>query len=373
MSDGFSRGNFLRSSLLDLIVKKLELFRKKGQVLLAAILFFTVAFSGSAHSAPDPGVSLPDDKTGYQIQLVYVDTQSSIGSDYDKTGDIEEWVSQLQSWLKNKIGKQLIFDTYQGKLDIAYLKFNGNITRSNDQALVKKYRALNPSTFYGKTLAFVVDQTAFDGDACGWAGMPSDNAFIFPNFKDCSGYDELTSTNNGFSFVAQSLLHEIIHSYGVDHVCVNNTDLMQGSPECENAGVEADYSKPVTFDVSGKYYFGGNRSGMDLKTLRVWSDGSGSKRPDLDQEMCWSGQECEVSFLTYPTQATFQLQLKSGSKWKAVGNVNGKLSNCQGCDKYSFRNLHTFSKPGMYQYRIVVLATKNFSAYIGKPSNLKVM
>ena len=328
---------------------------------------------GTAVAAQDPGISLPDDKTGYQIQMVYVETSSSLGSKYDTNGQIEMWVSQAQSWIKTQTGKELIFDTYQGKLDIAYLKFDGNIVMENGEALVQEYRKLNPKTYFGKTLAFVVDQTVTLGNYCGWAGQRTDYALIFPNFTNCGGFDQFTILNSGLTFPAAALLHEIIHSYGVKHVCVNTTDLMQGSPECEIVGVVRDGSKPHTFDESKTYYFGGDKAGVDLATLRIWSDGSGQRRPALPQEICWVGEICAFQGNTFGQQGTVQLQVKSGKKWVVVNTAKSQLSNCKDCYKYSYKNSHTFNKPGIYQYRIVKPAYKNYSTYFGPAERIRVI
>ena len=335
----------------------------------------------SALAAQDPGITLPDDKKGYQIQLVYVETSSAAGSNYDTSGQIAAWVDQLQAWLQIQIGKELIFDTYQGKLDIAYLKFNGNLSYNGNERkeLVQMYRTLNPNTYYGKTLAFVVDQEAPVGASlCGWAGNFTDYALIFPNLVypsggACRDFEEITRINQGFSFEAQSLLHEIIHSYGADHVCVDSTDLMQGSPECEEAGNIDDSKKPVTFDSSGQYYFGGNKAGVDLETLKIWSDGSGLRRPDLDQGICWVGQRCELSETTFPVQGSVQLQIKNGKKWIVVNSVKGVITNCKDCYKYLFVNSYSFQKAGNFQYRIFSPADRKYRAYVGPTKTIKVL
>jgi hypothetical protein len=335
-----------------------------------------------ALAVQDPGITLPDDKTGHQIQLVYVETSSAAGSNYDTSGQIAAWVDQLQAWLQKQIGKELIFDTYQGKIDIAYLKFNGNLSYEGNghKELIQMYRKLNPNTYHGKTLAFVIDQVRPVGETlCGWGGPNEGYGLIFPNLtfsdgSECIGYDSTTKINSGFSFPAKSLLHEIIHSYGVEgHVCVDTTDLMHGSPECEEAGVVQDSQKPVTFDLSERFYFGGNRTGVDLRTLRIWSDGSGLRRPDLDQGICWVGQRCVLSETTFPVQGTVQLQLKSGKKWIVVNSVRGVIANCKGCFKYLFENSYSFQKSGNFQYRIFSPADKKYRAYVGPTKVIKVL
>lgn len=355
--------------------------QKFGRALVAAIFLLAIILSAPAQSSPDLGVTLPDDKVGYQIQLVYVETSSAEGSNYDSTGQIATWVSQLQSWLRIKTGKELIFDTYQGKLDIAYLKFDENIEykKDNEKELIQMYRNLNPATYFGKSLAFIVDQTRSVGsENCGWAENFSDYALIFPNLTypdggQCKSSGEFNELNSGLSFEAEALLHEIIHSYGVEHVCVDATDIMRGSPECEKGEILEDSTKPVTFDLTGSYYFGGNKSGVDIKTLKIWSDGSGQRRPELGQGICWKGEPCELSGVTFPMKTSVQLQIKNGKRWTVVHTSRGTIANCEGCLKFLYVNSYTFPKPGDFEYRIFKPGDKKFGAYTGPIKRIKVL
>jgi hypothetical protein len=377
------RGKFDFSSIRDRLTNRVRSNQRLVGTLVSAIFLFNAVLIGSAQSASDPGVTLPDEKSGYQIQLVYVETSSAEGSNYQLNGKIESWVSQLQSWLRIKTGKELIFDTHQGKLDIAYLKFDGDIEyeKKSDDQLIRKYRELNPTTHFGKTLAFVVDQTRPVGrNLCGWASPNKGFALIFPNLtysdgSECTEDESTTKINAGFSYPAQSLLHEIIHSYGIKgHVCVDSTDLMHGSPECGEEGMMRDFEKPVTFDLTEQHYFGGDRAGVDLKTLKIWSDGSGQKRPDFSLAgTCWKNELCSFPEQTFPEQGTVQLQVRAGAKWLTVNSVKGQLSNCEECYKYSFKNSHRFTKAGTYQYRIVKLATKKYRAYTSTSKGVRVL
>jgi hypothetical protein len=148
---------------------------------------------------------------------------------------------------------------------------------------------------------------------------------------------------------------------------------MQGSPECEQAGVEPDSAKPVTFDLAGNQYFGGSKSGIDIKSLKIWSDGTGLKHPNLDQGICWVSENCAFQTNTFPEQGVVQLQVKMANKWQVVNSVKGLISNCKDCYKYSYNNSYTFTKPGIYEFRIVKLATKKYSAYTGRPEKVRVL
>jgi hypothetical protein len=260
------------------------------------IVFLTVAVflfaSFRANAAQDPGTSLPDDKKGHQIQVVYVETKSSAGSKYHTSGRVAQYVTQIQSWLKSKTGKELIFDTYQGQLDIGYLKYEGNVDMNNDEDLVRMYQKLNPSNSVGtdKSLAFIIDQKLrTDEGSCGWASLGGGYSVTLLNWDGCMDEDEAgIASFLGLNSIASTILHEILHSYGVGHACdsTTSTDLMHGEPECAAAGIPWDLTKKTTFDASGLHYYGGNKSGVDIKTLRIWSDGSGSTPfviPEEDQ------------------------------------------------------------------------------------------
>ena len=60
--------------------------RRIVKVLSAGVATFSLVvtvLSSPALAAQDPGITKPDDKKGYQIQLVYVETSSAAGSNYD--------------------------------------------------------------------------------------------------------------------------------------------------------------------------------------------------------------------------------------------------------------------------------------------------
>jgi hypothetical protein len=258
-------------------------------VFLTVSVFLLASFR--ANAAQDPGTSLPDDKKGHQVQVVYVETQSSAGSKYHTSGRVAQYVSQIQSWMKSKTGKELIFDTYQGQLDIAYLKYEGNIDMKNDEDLVRMYQKLNPTNNVGadKNLAFIIDQKLrTDEGACGWASLGGGYSVTLLNWDGCMDEDEAGIAEFlGLSSIASTILHEILHSYGVGHACDSTTtsDLMHGEPECAAAGIKMDYTRKTTFDSSGLNYYGGKKTGVDLKTLRIWSDGSGSTQFAVPTEL----------------------------------------------------------------------------------------
>lgn len=70
--------------------------------------------------------------------------------------------------------------------------------------------------------------------------------------------------------MAYVILHEIIHTFGVRHACLGDTDIMNGEPQCSLADMPRDVSTPVTFDLSKTQYYGGNLAGTNIKESPIW-------------------------------------------------------------------------------------------------------
>jgi len=329
------------------------------------------------------GKDRPDDRKGYQIHVVYVATPSAVNFGLVTDGSIERWVSEAQAWLKARVGSGLIYDTYQGRLDVSFLRIDHNIASRgrplpgdgfrDESDLIALYRRINEESYRGKTVVFVVDQTADPGDYCGYASMPGDYAFIFPQLADCGEtFPQRAALNDGLSFPAEALVHELFHSYGVPHVCVDDTDLMIGSPECPGA---QDDKKPVTLDASRSLYVGGSGAGVDVTSLRVWEDGRGLRRPQLEQPgTCWAGESCLLETTRFTKNHRLQLQVRKGSRWTTVFTYKGTRDSSS-TDRYKWKYTvsYAFASPGSVTYRLYIPPSKKFAAYVGPTESVLVL
>ena len=253
------------------------------------------------------------------------------GSKYHTNGRVKQWIAEIQSWLKTKSGKELIFDTHQGQLDIAYLKYEGNIYMENDEDLVRMYQKFNPTNYLGKNLAFIIDQKlSTQGDICGWAPIDGGYSVSMPNWLNCTNDDEeervFAVETFGLSSSAETILHEILHSYGVGHACDSTTtsDLMHGEPECAAAGIAFNDSEKLTFDKSGLNYYGGNKAGVDLKTLRIWSDGSGNTEFAVPEELQFVPPVTTTTTTTTVAPTKKTINCKKGKISKKITAKNPK-------------------------------------------------
>lgn len=318
---------------------------------------------------PEMGRNRPDDRSGYQIQLVYVDTSSRLDIDYDINGDISKWVSQATVWLWENTSRQFIYDTHNGNLDVPYLQINYDIKSNSDSldALMSLYVSINKDSYAGKTIVFIVNQSLAT-EYCGFASRNDGVAVVFMH-DACAPNERFTTLNKGLSYPAKALLHELIHTYGASHVCVDETDLMIGSPQCPS---RVNWGKPITFDASRTQYYGAAAAGVDLNTLKIWSDGTGSRRPELPQS-CWSNEPCLLERGSFNSKSIISLQVKKGKVWKTVATYASVLDETSTYGyKWKYSISHTFPKGGKFLYRLYVPGNSKFRAYTG-PQESKVV
>jgi len=250
--------------------------RRKG---LVFTLILCLAFSTSSitHAAQVTRslVDRPDDFAGYQIHLVYVAVKDSVDSKWDTGGKMASWIQESQNWLDRQIGRKLLFDTYQGNFDVTHMSSGYsreelcNLKCEGLEKLEKEYVLQNPSYNGSKTVVFVLNED-LDKGYCGWADSPGNFAVLSLGSSRCD--DQNASKTYGLAWPALTLLHELFHTYGIDHKCFDSSDLMIGSPECPNNRA----FKLVTLDSKKNQYVGSESSdGIDLLKLPIWQKRAG--------------------------------------------------------------------------------------------------
>ena len=255
-------------------------FRKLGKLFISVILLLAL-FTPVSSAAPLERslIDRPDEVTGYQIHLIYVVTKDSSDEQRDLNGQIDTWVKDSQIWLQKNLGHQLIFDTYQGQVDVTFMQSKystAQLCNSNCNALEKlaaEVQAQDPKLSAGKTLYFNLSEL-LSPTYCGWANYFGNLALGFSKGSTCNWAESISYT--GLAQPAKTMIHELFHSFGVSHVCFDDSDLMIGTPECTiNNSIFGQI--PITLDASHKKYIGGDEAGIDILRLPVWKDGSGSK------------------------------------------------------------------------------------------------
>ncbi len=215
-----------------------------------------------------------DDFAGYQIHVFYVVPRDGVDENRDINGEIDVSIIDAQRWLQKKIGRQLLIDTYQGKIDVTFLKSKYSIKElcnATCDALAKlaaEAKDQDPNIASNKTLYFQFSER-LDDKYCGWAAGSSNLALGFHTKTNCNYAASLEV--KGISDPASTFIHEIFHTYGVEHVCDDRNDLMVGTPQCKMEPITSG-KYLINLDESQTNYIGGDLSGTDVLKMPVWRD-----------------------------------------------------------------------------------------------------
>lgn len=267
---------------------RLKAFAKKFALLAVISLASTLLTAPVSQAANNlrSTVDRPDDFEGHQIHLIYIQPKDAEDKAFDTSGQLSKWVDASQAWLLEKTGKKFIYDTFNGIYDITYLKSEYTKTELFDKdekklesektsvtdKLIEGYVAANPAKANAKTYFFFSSEP-LRANSCGWASRFSSYAVGFAGNGCWGGPQDDSTTTYGVSWPTQAITHELVHSFGVSHVCYNTTDLMIGDPECPN---KRTFS-PITLDIGRNSYFGSDKAGIDIDKLPIWNDKSGSR------------------------------------------------------------------------------------------------
>jgi len=322
----------------------------------------------------------PDEIPGFQIHVVYVKVKGVTPHDYYQSGDINNWLTLANVWMKRKINKEFIFDTYQGTYDVSTmnsryrtneLEFNSleSAPTSKKAGPLAKLRAefnkQNGGEIQGKILLFIID-AKLAKDYCGLAETPGDTALATPYVGGCwnpeFGYLGQTTKISGPS---KTIVHELIHNLGVKHVCEDKSDLMIGE-----GCVMPEENLEITIDSKNKSYLGASAGGANIFDLKVWKDGSGVRHV-RSQGVCYIKEPCLVSDAYWPiVQGDLAIQEKVNGKWKTIQKFKFKKI---GSKKFAANASIIPASKGIHTYREYIPATKKYSAYVGKEFTKNVL
>jgi len=315
----------------------------------------------------------PDEIPGFQIHVVYVKVKGVTPHDYYQSGDINNWLTLANVWMKRKINKEFIFDTYQGTYDVSTmnsryrtneLEFNSleSAPTSKKAGPLAKLRAefnkQNGGEIQGKILLFIID-AKLAKDYCGLAETPGDTALATPYVGGCwnpeFGYLGQTTKISGPS---KTIVHELIHNLGVKHVCEDKSDLMIGE-----GCVMPEENLEITIDSKNKSYLGASAGGANIFDLKVWKDGSGVRHV-RSQGVCYIKEPCLVSngYWSAP-YGDLEIQEKISGKWRTIQKFKLKRINAK---KFIVDASIIPTSKGIHTYREYIQATKKYSAFIGK-------
>ena len=320
-----------------------------------------------------PGVKKdrPDEIKGFQVHFIYVTLKNKPSSNFLESGLIHNWLDLANAWLKRKIGKEFIFDTYQGAHDVSILeseyKESDLLISSKDplKLLRAEFAKQNGSQMLGKNMFFIIDGK-LSKYYCGLASQPGNTGLSTPGSDNC-WYPEFgfISSERKLNAPSSTIAHELIHNLGVGHPCENPSDLMYGT------GCDLDKeSGEEVIDINNSLYVGASKAGANILDLKVWKDGSGKKYIPLS-EVCYVGESCMVSNGTWTNVGgELVIQERIAGKWINLQKFKSKRN---AANKIVFNAAITPKEKGVRTYREYIASSKGFTAYVGKPFTRNVV
>lgn len=161
----------------------------------------------------------PDDISGAQVKVIYALPKESSDRGLDVTTLWPYSIASLNGWLKREIGRQLIFDTYGGELDIQFVR----LPRTE-----ATYRASGGSILWmiefdlttagavqpGKNYLVYFDGTNQAG-ICGESELPGTVSAVY--LKSCDGPNAggVGSHPTWYDLIT---FHELFHALGARHI-----------------------------------------------------------------------------------------------------------------------------------------------------------
>lgn len=330
---------------------------------------------------PETPLDRPDDIQGFQIHVVYVTLRDAPSNDFYNSGDINNWVALAQEWLYEKIGKKLIFDTYQGSLDVSTLRsryLTSDLARGSDvketidgkavaEALPKlanEFNQANAGGKVGKNLFFIVDAD-LGPKYCGWGKMPGALALAYPGSSKC-WQDSSSYLGYGLkiNYMSETIIHELLHNFGVEHVCIDQSDIMIGDSCPGSLVVKGE----TTLDATRTRYVEGSLSGANILSLKVWNDGSGERHIPLPN-VCYISELCIFPTNHWSSNAQLlDLQESVGGNWTTLASFTGfRDPNPPGIYPFEYDVKLMPTSIGVHTYRYRLQPSAGWNEYLDTP------
>lgn len=330
---------------------------------------------------PSASVDRPDERAGFQIHVVYVTPRGTTSHNYTSGGQLDLWVALAQDWLQRRIGHTFAFDTFDGRLDVTSMTSKYSIeelaARANADStgslqllglLAAEFATANGTSMPGKNLLFVLDGT-LSPSSCGFAERPGSLALVTPGSRGCwTGDADFVAAERGLNWMSATIIHELLHNVGVAHVCVDNSDVMIG-----DSCAQPDARAVITLDAKGTQYVGGAQAGVDIRTVKVWADGSGSHHIAIDG-LCYVGESCALpqSWWTSGTQLLDVQELVAGD-WRTVATFAARADASHSASyPFTYDAIVTPSATGTHTYRYRLQPAPGWGEFVGVPITVVV-
>lgn len=229
-------------------------------------------------SEPNPRATAdrPDDFDGPQIHVVYALPSNAEDRNLDRYGNIADSFEAIQGWISDEIGRRLRLDTYEGELDVTFLRLSFDTQEGDGTNLDLVGRLLDetraaigqkPDTIY----AFYYQGRATG--LCGSAPRPGPAAAVYVS-DSCSRSIPGADPEEASTYEAV-MLHELLHAFGAVPDCApsqgNGAHVTDDPTDVMYAGVERGGRDEAVIDTGRDDYFGhGRASCLDTAHSPYW-------------------------------------------------------------------------------------------------------
>lgn len=207
---------------------------------------------------PYSTVDRPDDVDGYQIHFIYALPSDGSDSFLDIGGQIELSANAMNGWLQSHIDHHLRFDTYDGRLDVSFLRLEytaDEISTLDTDILTLMEYEIKTRGFDTSHKLFVVHYDGFFVSSegfCGLAQYPPDGAGVATVLM-LRGYNpkldltcprQFTKSADYTGYFEMTILHELLHLMGMVPSC---------APHSENGHVSDSKQDLMYYQYDGSY------------------------------------------------------------------------------------------------------------------------
>lgn len=184
-------------------------------------------------------IDRPDDEGGYQVQVVYVIPSDGVDRELDINGAIATSFTSVIQWMaKTTGGRTLRVDTYNGALDIPFVRLSQTEATLASQGLYIRDAIEAEMLLMGFNNPKKLYAVYYDGEAdgaCGGAAWPPEiigrvgaiylkGRYADPNVPTCDTLSLASSIENP-DYFEFAILHELFHSLGAVPTCAPNHHL----------------------------------------------------------------------------------------------------------------------------------------------------
>jgi hypothetical protein len=224
-----------------------------------------------------------DDVEGFQIHFLYILPSDGVDDFLDVNGKIALSAAAMNSWLEGQTQHRLRFDTYEGELDVSFMRLPytaDEIDNLGTSVLSLVEYEIKTSGFNASQKLFVVYYDGFfvsKEGYCGLASYPPDGAGVTAVLL-LRGYNpeydlvcprQFTQSEDYTGYFEMTILHELLHLMGAVPACAPSyTDghVNDSTQDLMYYQYDGSYSPLYTqLDFGNDDYYGhGNPQCVDL-------------------------------------------------------------------------------------------------------------